>query len=81
MPLPLPILPANSSQVIAFIVGYVLQDIKLALWIALGGTAVTFLITVPAWPIYNRNPVQWLPIGGGNMAQPITLVVDEKTVR
>lgn len=75
-----PCLVPNLAQVIAFLVGYVLQDIKLALFIALGGTALTFLVAVPPWPIYNRNPVKWLPVGGGARAQPITLVVDDKTV-
>lgn len=75
-----PCLVPNFAQVVAFLVGYVLQDIKLALFIALGGTALTFLVAVPPWPIYNRNPVKWLPVGGGAMAQPITLVVDDKTV-
>ncbi|KAK1835232.1 putative microsomal signal peptidase 12kda subunit [Podospora conica] len=70
----------TAVGVIAFLVGYLLQDIKLALWIALGGTALIFVVAVPPWPIYNRNPVKWLPIGGGARAQPITLVVDEKTV-
>lgn len=75
-----PCLVPNLAQVVAFLVGYVLQDIKLALFIALGGTALTFLVAVPPWPIYNRNPVKWLPVGGGARAQPITLVVDDKTV-
>ncbi|CZR59996.1 related to microsomal signal peptidase 12 kDa subunit [Phialocephala subalpina] len=45
---------------ISFIVGYFRQDIKLALFIGLGGTAVTFLAVVPPWPVFNRRPVKWL---------------------
>jgi len=64
---------------IAFIVGFVLQDIKLALYIGLGGTALTFALVVPPWPLFNKNPVRWLPVAGSEMAsQGIT--VDGKLV-
>jgi len=72
---------------IAFLVGYFLQDIKLAVWVGLGGTALTFLVIVPAWPFFNKNPVKWLPVGGGNgssqQAAPqfTNLVLDEKALR
>ncbi|KAM7199831.1 Microsomal signal peptidase 12 kDa subunit (SPC12) domain containing protein [Rhypophila sp. PSN 637] len=66
---------------IAFIVGYILQDIKLALLIALGGTALTFVVVIPPWPFYNRNPVKWLPVGGGAAAAiPQNIVVNEKSL-
>ncbi|KAI9897573.1 hypothetical protein N3K66_007429 [Trichothecium roseum] len=51
------------SGLIAFNVGYAKEDIKLAIYIGLGGTALTFLLAVPPWPFYNRNPVKWLPAG------------------
>jgi len=53
-----------TAGAISFIVGFIRQDIKTALLIGLGGTAVTFLAVVPPWPIYNRHPVKWLPMGG-----------------
>ncbi|KAK3692777.1 microsomal signal peptidase 12 kDa subunit-domain-containing protein [Podospora appendiculata] len=67
---------------LAFIVGYINQDIKLAVLIALGGTALTFLITIPAWPFYNRNPVKWLPVGGSQPPPPSlqNLIVNEKSL-
>lgn len=69
-------------QVISFIVGYFLQDIKLAVFVALGGTALTFLVVVPPWPFFNKNPVKWLPVGGGaTYAVPQNLVIDEKAIR
>jgi signal peptidase complex subunit 1 len=37
------------------------QDIRLALYIGLAGTALTFLVVVPPWPFYNKNPEDWLP--------------------
>ena len=70
-------------QALSFIVGYFLQDIKLAVYIALGGTALTFLAIIPPWPFFNQHPQKWLPIGGGSAAPaiPQTLVIDEKAVR
>lgn len=67
---------------ISFIVGHFLQDIKLAVYIALGGTALTFVVVVPPWPFFNRNPVKWLPVGGGtSISTPQNLVIDEKALR
>ena len=66
-------------KAIAFIVGYFLQDIKLALYIGLGGTALTFFLVVPPWPFFNRHPVRWLPIGGKE-AHSQGIVVDGKVV-
>ena len=37
------------------------QDIRLTLYIGLAGTALTFLVVVPPWPFYNKNPEGWLP--------------------
>jgi signal peptidase complex subunit 1 len=63
-------LKLTSSQAIAFAVGYLLQDIKLALFIELGGTAVVFLAIVPPWPFFNQSPVRWLSPGGGALPPP-----------
>ncbi|KAF2811100.1 SPC12-domain-containing protein, partial [Mytilinidion resinicola] len=49
------------SGIIAFLVGYVQQDIYQTLWIGLGGTALTFIAVVPSWSFYTKNPVAWLP--------------------
>ncbi|KAK4152824.1 microsomal signal peptidase 12 kDa subunit-domain-containing protein [Chaetomidium leptoderma] len=64
---------------IAFFVGYLLQDIKLAVYVGLAGTAAVFLLAVPPWPFFNRNPVKWLPVGG--ITPPANLVVDDKMFR
>ena len=37
------------------------QDIKLSLYIGLAGSALTFLVAVPPWPFFNKNPEGWLP--------------------
>ncbi|KAI2642769.1 microsomal signal peptidase 12 kDa subunit-domain-containing protein [Xylaria nigripes] len=64
---------------ISFLVGFFLQDITLALKIGLGGTALTFLVIVPSWPFFNRNPVKWLPVGGSSVQENYqNIVIDEK---
>ncbi|KAI9704686.1 MAG: hypothetical protein M1820_005434 [Bogoriella megaspora] len=54
----------SAVGVIAFIVGFVLQDIRFSLWAGLGGTALAFIVVVPPWPFFKRNPLQWLPPQG-----------------
>lgn len=74
-----PFLALTSSQAIAFSVGYILQDIKLALFVELGGTALVFLAIVPPWPFFNKSPVRWLSPGGSALPPP-TIEVDGKLV-
>ncbi|KAF2181859.1 microsomal signal peptidase 12 kDa subunit [Zopfia rhizophila CBS 207.26] len=50
----------GASGIIAFLVGFMAQDIYLTLYISLGGTALTFLAVVPPWPVYKKNPIPWL---------------------
>ena len=50
-----------DRQIVAFLVGFMAQDIKLTLYVGLAGTALTFLAVVPPWPFYNKNPEPWLP--------------------
>jgi len=64
---------------VAFIVGYVLQDIKRALFIGLGGTVLAFLLIVPPWPFFNRHPIKWLPVKGKQVSSQ-GIVVDGKLV-
>lgn len=54
------------------------QDIQLALYIGLAGTALTFLVVVPPWPFYNKNPEGWLP--PHNTTSRISIDVDGQTV-
>ncbi|PUU79173.1 microsomal signal peptidase 12 kDa subunit-domain-containing protein [Tuber borchii] len=49
---------------LAFIVGYVLSDLKYTVYIGLSGTVIAFLAVVPPWGIYKRNPLTYLPAGG-----------------
>lgn len=41
---------------------------------------MVFVAVVPAWPFFKRNPVKWLPVGGGAQVQAANLVVDEKAM-
>ena len=43
------------------ILGLVQQDIYVTLWVGLAGTALTMLVAIPPWPMYNENPEKWLP--------------------
>lgn len=54
---------ANFRQVLSFIVGYWLQDIKLAVLLALAGSGLTCLLVVPPWPFFNLHPAKWLVVG------------------
>ncbi|PKY05376.1 microsomal signal peptidase subunit SPC12 [Aspergillus campestris IBT 28561] len=52
---------------IAFVAGYIYQDIHLTLWAGLAGTVVTGLAVIPPWPMYNKNPVKWhVPLASGS---------------
>lgn len=50
-------------QLLAFLIGYIQEDIHLVLWIGLAGTLLTFFMVVPPWPMYNEDPESWLPQG------------------
>ena len=66
------------SGILAFLVGFLNQNIYQTLYIGLGGTALTFLIVVPPWPFFNQNPPPWLPAKTGNaaLAHGISVEVD-----
>ena len=75
-------LAEKHIQLVAFLVGLVQQDIYLTLWIGLGGTALTFLLAVPPWPVYNRDPQPWLPATTSSNANTsgMSIEVDGKKV-
>ncbi|TQS37563.1 hypothetical protein Golomagni_01960 [Golovinomyces magnicellulatus] len=51
-----------SVGIISFVVGFVLKDITLTIYISLGGSALVFLLVIPPWPIFKRHNVKWLPV-------------------
>ena len=69
----------GAWQLVALIIGYALQDIYVTLWVGLFGTALTFVVVVPPWGIYNRAPVRWLDGEKSGLAG-IGIVVDGKKV-
>ncbi|KAL8799904.1 MAG: hypothetical protein Q9200_007417 [Gallowayella weberi] len=50
---------------LAFALGFAQNNIWITLWVGLGGTALTFFIVVPPWPIFNENPENWLQANSG----------------
>ena len=72
---------ADISQILAFMVGFATQNIHYTLWILLGGTAVTFVVCVPPWPFYNKDPVKWLPSKKTNGVSGLDITVDGKKVQ
>lgn len=64
---------STSIQFIAFAAGYLTGDISLLLWTGLGGAALTFLVTIPPWPTYNKHAVRWLPPLKGRGAYNVTV--------
>lgn len=54
-----------TSGLLAFIIGFVQQNIYYTLWVGLGGAAIAFLVVVPPYPFYNRAPERWLPKRSG----------------
>ncbi|KAK4340633.1 hypothetical protein RND71_039134 [Anisodus tanguticus] len=49
-----------SFAVVAFITGYVLGSFQTMLLTYAGGVVFTALVTIPNWPVHNRNPLKWL---------------------
>ena len=45
---------------IAWIVGYVYSDFQLTFYGWSVGLGLSLILCIPDWPMYNRNPVQWL---------------------
>ncbi|KZF21345.1 SPC12-domain-containing protein [Xylona heveae TC161] len=66
------------SGFVAFVIGYLLQDIRLTLAIGLGGTALTFIAVVPPWKAYNKHPIAWLPAEGTEAGNDSPIIVDGK---
>jgi len=48
-----------SITVLSFVIGFVAQSLWVTFVILGTGTAVVALLTIPAWPIYNRHPLSW----------------------
>jgi len=71
----------STFGLLAFLIGFITQNIVYTLWIGLGGTALTFVVVVPPWPFFNRNPVPWLPARSGSVTGSYDITVDGKKVQ
>ena len=49
------------AAVLAFVYGYAQQDFGAMMKLFVVGVAGAFVVTVPNWPHYNKNPITWLP--------------------
>ncbi|KAJ7640322.1 microsomal signal peptidase [Mycena polygramma] len=52
-----------GSTIISFILGFALQNMQLTFGIFGVSTLLLILVVVPPWPMFNRHPTQWLPVG------------------
>ena len=52
-----------AFAVVAFLVGYAKSNFGLMMSLYGLGLLVTFLVTVPNWPLFNKNPIQWKAVG------------------
>ncbi|NP_001232370.1 signal peptidase complex subunit 1 [Taeniopygia guttata] len=50
------------SAVIGFICGYITEQFGLTVYIVMAGFALSCLLTLPPWPMYRCNPLEWLPV-------------------
>lgn len=46
---------------VGFIVGYAINSFAVMAYINAAGFALTSLLVVPDWPIFRRQPLNWLP--------------------
>eukprot|EP00831_Metopus_contortus_P001662 TRINITY_DN10598_c0_g1_i5.p2 TRINITY_DN10598_c0_g1~~TRINITY_DN10598_c0_g1_i5.p2 ORF type:complete len:110 (+),score=16.60 TRINITY_DN10598_c0_g1_i5:173-502(+) len=46
--------------IVCFVIGYVLQNFRIAVWIYIACGILILILLVPGWPFLNRHPVKWL---------------------
>ncbi|CEH13860.1 Signal peptidase subunit [Ceraceosorus bombacis] len=49
------------AAVISFAAGYLLESLSVLMYIYGISTLLAITLVVPAWPMYKKNPVRWLP--------------------
>ncbi|KAJ4490605.1 microsomal signal peptidase 12 kDa subunit-domain-containing protein [Lentinula aciculospora] len=58
-----------SFTALSFVIGFALQSLKFSFMLLGASTVVLCVIVLPAWPMFNRHPVKWLPVAGGDTKQ------------
>ncbi|CAO0800724.1 unnamed protein product [Mucor circinelloides] len=48
------------SGIASFIVGYSMQSMQMLLIVFAAGLALTALVVIPPWPMYNKHPQPFL---------------------
>ncbi|CAF0897652.1 unnamed protein product [Adineta steineri] len=46
-------------SIIGFIAGYLMQQFSMTIYTLLFGVFVSALLTLPPWPMYRNNPIEW----------------------
>ncbi|XP_016356081.1 signal peptidase complex subunit 1 [Sinocyclocheilus anshuiensis] len=49
------------SAVIGFIYGFTIQQFGWTVYIMLAGFTISCLLTLPPWPVYRKNHLNWQP--------------------
>mmetsp|Transcript_8598 Transcript_8598/g.15423 ORF Transcript_8598/g.15423 Transcript_8598/m.15423 type:complete len:108 (+) Transcript_8598:110-433(+) len=49
-----------SSGLIGFVYGFIMQRFLYTFYIIFGATLFTVALCLPAWPLWNRNGLEWL---------------------
>ncbi|KAJ0023747.1 hypothetical protein NQD34_003646 [Periophthalmus magnuspinnatus] len=49
------------SAAIGFIYGLIVEQFGWTVYIVLAGFAVSCVLTLPPWPMYRKNPLNWQP--------------------
>ncbi|CAF1252293.1 unnamed protein product [Rotaria sordida] len=53
--------------IVGFLAGYMMQQFSMTMYSVLFGVLVSALLTLPPWPMYRNNPVEWQkPIDSNN---------------
>ncbi len=65
-----------ATAMLCFFLGYLKQDFRLMMGLFASGFLLTFIATVPNWPIYNKDPIEWVRSKSKNVKNktPETLV-------
>ncbi|XP_044763997.1 signal peptidase complex subunit 1 [Coccinella septempunctata] len=48
--------------IVGLVYGYAIQQFSMTVYILGVGFALASLITIPPWPIYRKNPLNWQPV-------------------
>ena len=49
----------TKTQVIAFVAGFVMQDVAVTFWLFVAGVGLAAAVTVPPWPFLSSTPIDW----------------------